>query len=85
VENFGWNFSANLYSEPECSALSSSAMVTAARKVHAASRDGATGSTTKVIPKSAKHSEELRSVSFVSFVVKVVKVRTLTIRIAVWT
>ena len=67
MENFGWNFSANLYSEPECSALSSSAMVTAARKVHASSRDGARGSTTKVITKSTKHPEELRFV-LVSFV-----------------
>jgi len=33
VENFGWNFSANDYSEPECMVLSSAAMVTAAEKV----------------------------------------------------
>jgi hypothetical protein len=33
VENFGWNFSANTYSEPASMALSSSAMVTAAEKV----------------------------------------------------
>ena len=33
VENFGWNFFANDYSEPECAALSSAAMVTAAEKV----------------------------------------------------
>ena len=36
MENFGWNFSASPYSEPECSALSSAAMVTAAEKVQAA-------------------------------------------------
>jgi hypothetical protein len=33
VEKFGWNFSASDYSEPDCMALSSSAMVTAAEKV----------------------------------------------------
>jgi hypothetical protein len=33
VENFGWNFSANIYSEPATIVLSSSAMVTAAEKV----------------------------------------------------
>jgi len=33
VENFGWNFSAKPYSEPECVVLSSAAMVTAAEKV----------------------------------------------------
>ena len=35
MENFGWNFSANPYSEPECMVLSSAAMVTAAEKVQA--------------------------------------------------
>jgi hypothetical protein len=35
VENFGWNFSANDYSEPEGMMLSSAAMVTAAKKVQA--------------------------------------------------
>jgi hypothetical protein len=33
VENFGWNFSAKPYSEPEGIVLSSAAMVTAAEKV----------------------------------------------------
>jgi hypothetical protein len=33
VENFGWNFSANDYSEPEGGMLSSAAMVTAAKTV----------------------------------------------------
>jgi len=33
VENFGWNFSASSYSEPEGIVLSSAAMVTAAKKV----------------------------------------------------
>jgi hypothetical protein len=33
VENFGWNFSANDYSEPEDVVLSSGAMVTAAETV----------------------------------------------------
>ena len=33
MENFGWNFSANIYSEPATIVLSSSAMVTAAEKV----------------------------------------------------
>jgi len=33
VENFGWNFSANDYSEPEGVMLSSAAMVTAAGMV----------------------------------------------------
>jgi hypothetical protein len=33
VENFGWNFSANDYSEPEGGTLSSAAMVTAAKTV----------------------------------------------------
>jgi hypothetical protein len=33
VENFGWNFSANHYSEPEGVVLSSAAMVTAAETV----------------------------------------------------
>jgi hypothetical protein len=33
VENFGWNFSVNHYSEPEGMVLSSAAMVTAAKKV----------------------------------------------------
>jgi hypothetical protein len=36
VENFGWNFSAKPYSEPECVALSSGAMVTAAETVQPA-------------------------------------------------
>jgi hypothetical protein len=35
VENFGWSFSANPYSEPECTALSSGAVVTAAETVQA--------------------------------------------------
>jgi hypothetical protein len=33
VENFGWNFSAKPYSEPECTTLSSAALVTAAETV----------------------------------------------------
>jgi hypothetical protein len=33
VENFGWNFSAIAYSEPEGVVLSSAAMVTAAETV----------------------------------------------------
>jgi hypothetical protein len=33
VENFGWSFSANDYSEPEGVVLSSAAMVTAAETV----------------------------------------------------
>jgi hypothetical protein len=37
VENFGWNFSANPYSLPECATLSSAALVTAAQKVQRAS------------------------------------------------
>jgi hypothetical protein len=37
VENFGWNFPANDYSEPEGMMLSSAAMVTAAEKVQAPS------------------------------------------------
>jgi hypothetical protein len=35
VEKFGQEFSANDYSEPECMALSSAAMVTAAETVQA--------------------------------------------------
>jgi hypothetical protein len=36
VENFGWNFSANPYSEPEARSLSSAALVTAARMMQSA-------------------------------------------------
>jgi hypothetical protein len=38
VENFGWNFPANDYSLPEDVALSSAAMVTAARTVQNVSK-----------------------------------------------
>jgi len=36
VENFGWNFSANHYSEPQSIGLSSAALVTAAQAVQVA-------------------------------------------------
>lgn len=53
MEIFGWNFSANFYSSPEHTALSSAAQVTAAKTVHKSSSLKLTAETIKVARKKS--------------------------------
>jgi hypothetical protein len=71
VENFGWNFSANDYSEPEDTVLSSAAMVTAAEKVQArvAAKEKKEKTKRRILNhEDTKNHEGIRSASF-SFVI----------------